>query len=73
LPLTSPGRGRLVIGAHRQPLMRYFLSKAHAAAVVSIVALPLQESAAETRVEGIVLVRELREQVQNLIDGMAAR
>jgi len=53
--------------------MRYFLSKAHAAAVVSIVALPLQESAAETRVEGIVLVRELREQVQNLIDGMAAR
>ena len=61
LPLTSAGRGRLVIGAHRQPLMRYFLSKTLAAAVVTLVALPLQESAAETRVEGIVPVRALRE------------
>jgi len=60
LPLTSAGRGRLVIGAHCQPLMRYFLSKTLAAAVVTLVALPLQESAAETRVEGIVPVRALR-------------
>ena len=51
----------MVIGAHRQPLMRYFLSKTLAAAVVTLVALPLQESAAETRVEGIVPVRALRE------------